>query len=241
MDRELKILVVDDDVQILELIERVLSRNGMKVVCAQSTADADAELESFSADLMVLDLMMAGEGGLDYCKRLRQTSRIPVIMLTALVEDIDRIVGLEVGADDYLSKPFNPRELVARIRAVMRRIGETRDAAPAQRSTVLEFAQYRLHPSRLLLEHADRGAVTLTSGEFAVLLALAENAPHVLSRDRLLDLSRGAVANPFDRSIDSQISRVRSKIETDPRRPEFIKTIRNLGYAFAADIRRVSV
>lgn len=241
MERELNILVVDDDVQILELIERVLSRNGMKVVCAESTAEADTQLQSYKADLIVLDLMMAGEGGLDYCKRLRQTSRIPVIMLTALAEDIDRIVGLEVGADDYLPKPFNPRELVARIRAVMRRIGETKQPVTPTAQTVLEFEGFRLHPSRLLLEHAEKGVITLTSGEFALLLALAENAPHVLSRDRLLDLSRGAAANPFDRSIDSQISRLRSKIETNPRRPEYIKTIRNLGYAFAADIRRVEI
>ncbi|MBO6813189.1 MAG: response regulator [Maricaulis sp.] len=238
MDRELNILVVDDDVQILELIERVLSRNGMRVACAETTADADTKLESFDADLIVLDLMMAGEGGLDYCRRLRQTSRIPVIMLTALAEDIDRIVGLEVGADDYLPKPFNPRELVARIRAVMRRVSDASQGPATPPSTVLEFGHYRLHPSRLSLEHAEKGSITLTSGEFALLLALVENAPHVLSRDRLLDLSRGAAANPFDRSIDSQISRIRSKIEPDPRRPEFIKTIRNLGYAFAADIKR---
>lgn len=239
MQRELRILVVDDDVQILELIEGVLSRNGMEVACAQSPADADKRLETYAADLIVLDLMMAGEGGLEYCRRLRQTSPIPIIMLTALAEDIDRIVGLEVGADDYLPKPFNPRELVARIRAVMRRTGGETEARTKTRSVALEFGPYRMHPARLTLEKRDGPAITLTSGEFALLLALVDNAPQVLSRDRLLDLSRGAVANPFDRSIDSQISRLRSKIEADPRRPEYIKTIRNLGYAFAADVARV--
>lgn len=239
MTSDMRILVVDDDIQILELIEGVLSRNGMDVACAQSPAEADTRLETYAADLIVLDLMMAGEGGLEYCRRLRQTSSIPIIMLTALAEDIDRIVGLEVGADDYLPKPFNPRELVARIRAVIRRTGGEAPSRTKTRSVVLEFGSYRMHPARLALEKRDGPTITLTSGEFALLLALVENAPQVLSRDRLLDLSRGAVANPFDRSIDSQISRLRGKIETDPRRPEFIKTIRNLGYAFAADVHRV--
>ncbi len=239
MEAELKVLVVDDDVQILELIVAVLSRNGMKAACAQSAREADQRLEAFQPDLIVLDLMMAGEGGLDYCRRLRKTTALPIIMLTALAEDVDRIVGLEVGADDYLPKPFNPRELVARIRAVMRRGGS--GAVARSRSTVLKFGKFQLHPTRLHLERDDGANIALTSGEFALLLALVENAPHVLSRDRLLDLSRGAAANPFDRSIDSQISRLRSKIEANPRRPEYIKTVRNLGYAFAADIDQVEL
>ncbi|MGX6647466.1 response regulator [Maricaulaceae bacterium MS644] len=241
MEAELKVLVVDDDVQILELIEGVLSRNGITVACAQSTREADRRLEVFQADLIVLDLMMAGEDGLEYCRRLRQTVALPIIMLTALAEDVDRIVGLEVGADDYLPKPFNPRELVARIRAVMRRGGARATARPQSRTTVLRFGRFKLHPSRLHLERDDGGSIALTSGEFALLLALVENAPQVLSRDRLLDLSRGAAANPFDRSIDSQISRLRGKIEANPRRPEYIKTVRNLGYAFAADVYRVEL
>lgn len=242
MERESKILVVDDDVRILELIEGVLSRNGMNVATAQSAAEADKVLQAFDADLVVLDLMMEGESGLDYCRRLRQSTSLPIIMLTALAEDIDRIVGLEVGADDYLPKPFNPRELVARIRAVLRRSSKQAASTPSGKAaSVLEFGPYRMQPARLLLEHKEGATVTLTSGEFALLNALVENAPHVLSRDRLLDLSRGAAANPFDRSIDSQISRLRSKIEDNPRRPEFIKTVRNLGYAFAGDVKRVEI
>ncbi|MEN0651765.1 response regulator [Hyphobacterium sp. WM6] len=233
--------MVDDDVQILELIERALSRSGMTVVVAQSTSQADAILVRQSIDLIVLDLMMAGEDGLKYCRRLRQHSHIPIIMLTALAEDIDRIVGLEVGADDYLPKPFNPRELIARIRAVMRRSGSERDRRARSAAPILEFGLFRLHPTRFLLERKDGESIPLTSGEFALLRALVENAPQVLSRDRLLDLSRGAAANPFDRSVDSQISRLRGKIEPDPRRPEYIKTVRNLGYAFAADVERIEI
>jgi len=241
MEAELKVLVVDDDVQILQLTEGVLSRNGMKVASAQSTRQADHQLEAFQPDLIVLDLMMAGEGGLEYCRRLRQTTALPIIMLTALAEDVDRIVGLEVGADDYLPKPFNPRELVARIRAVMRRGSAGAAARPGSPSTVLKFGRFQLHPGRLHLQCDDGAGIVLTSGEFALLLALVENAPQVLSRDRLLDLSRGAAANAFDRSIDSQISRLRRKIEANPRRPEYIKTVRNLGYAFAADVHRVEL
>ena len=239
MVQPFRILVVDDDTEILRLIEGVLTRNGMDAHTARSTAEADEALSTFQPELIVLDLMMEGEDGLSYCRRLRGQSSIPIIMLTAIAEDVDRIVGLEVGADDYLAKPFNPRELVARIKSVMRRtqVSDT-DTAPGRKATVLTFGPFCLHPERMSLLRDNGDMVHLTSGEFALLLALVERAPRVLSRDQLLDLSRGAVANPFDRSIDSQISRLRGKIEDDPRRPEYIKTVRNLGYAFAADVTR---
>lgn len=235
-----RILVVDDDIDILRLLEGVLGRSGMAARTARNAVEADIALESFPADLIVLDLMMAGEDGLSFCRRLRVRSNVPIIMLTALAEDVDRIVGLEIGADDYLAKPFNPRELVARIKSVLRRAREDKPAEDTGANRVFAFGPFRLSPAQLSLAHEYGGPVRLTSGEFALLLALVEHAPRVLSRDKLLDLSRGAVANPFDRSIDSQISRLRNKIEAEPRHPEYIKTVRNLGYAFAASVTRVA-
>lgn len=234
-----RILVVDDDDDILRLLEGVLGRNGMEAQTARNATEADTALLSFPADLIVLDLMLGGEDGLSYCRRLRMQSNVPIIMLTALAEDVDRIVGLEIGADDYLAKPFNPRELVARIKSVLRRAREARPVEDTNRTSAFTFGPFRLSPAQMSLAHQDGGPVHLTSGEFALLLALVERAPRVLSRDQLLDLSRGAAANPFDRSIDSQISRLRNKIEVDPRCPEYIKTVRNLGYAFAANVARV--
>lgn len=238
MENTQRILVVDDDVEILALTEGVIARNGMTVRTARSAAEADETLKSFPADLIVLDLMMEGEDGLSFCRRFRSQSNIPIIMLTALGEDVDRIVGLEMGADDYLPKPFNPRELIARIKSVLRRTHETGQATASAANFVFSFGPYRLHPAKLSLIKDEETPVRLTSGEFALLFALVQHAPKVLSRETLLDLSRGVVSNPFDRSIDSQISRVRSKIEADPREPEYIKTVRNTGYAFAADVKR---
>jgi DNA-binding response OmpR family regulator len=239
MDTAPRILVVDDDAEIRALMEGVLARSGMTARTARSAAEADTALESFAADLVVLDLMMEGEDGLSFCRRLRMRSNVAIIMLTALAEDVDRIVGLEVGADDYLAKPFNPRELVARIKSVLRRVREPEPAAGRKRNPAFAFGPFRLQPDHMSLTREDGVPVHLTSGEFALLLALVERAPRVLSRDQLLDLSRGALADPFDRSIDSQISRLRSKIEADPRHPDYIKTVRNLGYAFAAPVTQV--
>lgn len=232
------ILVVDDDPELLALVAGVLERSGMQTITAQSVAEAEAPVAGGLADLVVLDLMMPGEDGLSFCRRLRATSNIPVIMLTAMAEDVDRIVGLEIGADDYLGKPFHPRELVARIKAVLRRRDTIAAPAASSLQRALRFEGFVLLPDQLALKDARGEEVVLTSGEFALLLALVERAPRVLSRDLLLDLSRGVNTNPFDRSIDSQISRIRRKIEPDPRQPQFIKTVRNLGYAFAAPVTR---
>lgn len=237
MEKPPSILIVDDDTDLRALVESSLTRNGMRAVTAASAAQAEAVLATGDIDLVVLDLMMPGEDGLSFCRRLRTTSQVPVIMLTAIAEDIDRIVGLEVGADDYLGKPFNPRELVARIKAVLRRRAPA--AAPSQRPRMAyRFGGLRLVPDAMTLEAEDGREIILTSGEFALLLALVERAPRVLSRETLLDLSRGVNTNPFDRSIDSQISRIRRKIETDQRQPALIKTVRNLGYAFTAVVTR---
>lgn len=239
MASEASILVVDDDPEILTLVKSLLERNGMIAHTAANAAEAERLLQREAISLMVLDLMMPGEDGLSFCKRIGMQSDTPILMLTAMSEDVDRIVGLEMGADDYLAKPFNPRELVARIRSILRRATKTANAQPAPQVTeLLCFGSFSLDPQRRTLNQDDGQDLHLTSGEFALLLALVENAPRVLSRDQLLDLSRGAVANPFDRSIDSQISRIRRKIEPDPRKPQFIKTVRNLGYAFVGQIEK---
>lgn len=237
MTQGTNILLVDDDPELLTLVAGVLERSGMRTLTAQSVAEAEAPIAEGWADLVVLDLMMPGEDGLSFCRRLRATSSLPIIMLTAMAEDVDRIVGLEIGADDYLGKPFNPRELVARIKAVLRRRNaDLAPAAPALRA--LRFDGFVLLPDQLALRDARGAEIALTSGEFALLLALVERAPRVLSREMLLDLSRGVNTNPFDRSIDSQISRIRRKIEPDPGQPQFIKTVRHLGYAFSAPVTR---
>ncbi|MEE4154831.1 MAG: response regulator [Erythrobacter sp.] len=235
------ILVVDDDSELLGLVAGMLERGGMRTLTARSVAEAEVTLAEREPDLMVLDLMMPGEDGLSFCRRWRANSNLPIIMLTAMGEDIDRIVGLEMGADDYLGKPFNPRELIARIKAVLRRRDAGTlppDAAPQR---ALRFGPFVLLPDQRLLKGAGGADIALTSGEFALLLALVERAPRVLSRDTLLDLSRGVNTNPFDRSIDSQISRIRRKLEANPRQPQFIKTVRNLGYAFSAPVTRVGL
>ena len=240
MESKPSILVVDDDQDILSLVKDLLDRNGMEAHTAENTAAAEEILNREAINLMVLDVMMPGEDGLSFCRRIGSTSDVPILMLTAMSEDIDRIVGLEMGADDYLPKPFNPRELVARIRSILRRSSKTVQAQsqPQSEEKVFTFGDFELNAQRRTLTRDGGVDVHLTSGEFALLLALVENAPRVLNRDQLLDLSRGAVANPFDRSIDSQISRIRRKLEADTRKPQFIKTVRNLGYAFVGEITR---
>ena len=230
------ILVVDDDPQIRELTGQLLDSHGFQSFMASGPAEADKVLERNPIDLMVLDLMMPDEDGRQYCQRLRQTSRLPIIMLTAVRDDIDRIVGLEMGADDYLTKPFTPLELVARIKAVLRRTQEPTTHLDRITSTQYMFDDFTLDADeRQLRQGADR-VVDLTSGEFALLMALLEVRPRVLSRDQLLDRTRGTAASAFDRSIDTHISRLRKKIESDPRRSKYIKTVRNLGYAFAGKV-----
>jgi DNA-binding response OmpR family regulator len=240
MSQATHILIVDDDETIRELVGDHLRRNGMRAFGAQDAAEAEQRLANERIDLIVLDLMMPGEGGLAFCLRLRAASRVPIIMLTALGEDVDRIVGLEAGADDYVAKPFTPRELIARIQAVLRRAPPPRPGETYRHPERYRFGHFVLDVDQRALQRENGEPIPLTSGEFALLLALIEHSPRVMSRDQLLDETRGAAANPFDRSIDSQISRLRRKIEADPRRPVFIKTVRNLGYAFAAWVEPVS-
>jgi two-component system OmpR family response regulator len=230
------VLVVEDDQEISTLVARFLRSNAVRVSTASDGRDMDRVLKDGRIDLIVLDLMLPGEDGLSLCRRLRSTSSCPpIIMLTAKAEEVDRIVGLELGADDYLTKPFNPRELLARIRAVLRRGGSA--ATAADRSGVrLRFAGWQLDQNSRILLNPDQVRVPLTGAEFELLVALCERPRRVLSRDQLLDLTQGRAAGPFERSIDVLISRLRQKMETDPRDPMLIKTIRSGGYLFTPEV-----
>ncbi len=231
------VLIVDDDPEIRDLLGRYLKKHGYRVDRAADGREMARLLETGRFDLVVLDLMLPGEDGLSLCRRLRASSDLPVIMLTAMGDETDRIVGLEIGADDYLPKPFNPRELLARIKAVLRRGGALR---PPEGETPagLEFDGWRIDVGRRELFAPDGVLVPLTSGEFDLLLALAERPQRVLSRDQLLDLTKGRAAQPFDRSIDVQLSRLRRKIEADPKEPQLIKTVRGGGYMLTARVTR---
>lgn len=230
------ILVVDDDAEIRSLVQDFLERHHMSVDTAASASEARSLLARSTPDLIVLDLMMPGEDGTTFCRSLRQTSDIPILMLSALSDDIDRILGLETGADDYLAKPFNPRELLARIRSILKRMQPSlSNSQPFGEKPIYVFDRFRLDPNSRSLE-SDGGSIDLTSGEFTLLLILLEHAPRILSRTQLLEYSRGISASAFDRSIDTHISRLRNKLEEDPKKPLFIKTVRNLGYAFAAKL-----
>lgn len=231
------ILVVDDDNEILGLVARYLSSNGFGVLTASSGADMSTCLTKANPDLIVLDLMLPGTGGLELCRQLRRTTAVPVIMLTAKGDEIDRIIGLEVGADDYISKPFNPRELVARINAVLRRSAQRPSGlTTARQLRGLTFSGWRLDTMKRELTDPRGVVVDLSTGEYDLLLAFLEAPQRVLSRDHLLDMTRARSSEGFDRSIDVQISRLRRKIEIDD---EMIKTIRGAGYMFTPDVGRV--
>lgn len=231
------ILIVEDDREISALVARYLSQNGMRPATARDGREMDRALRDGRFDLIVLDLNLPGEDGLSICRRLRQTTTIPIIMLTARSEDVDRIIGLEMGADDYLGKPFNPRELLARIRAVMRRQSGAQpdpDAPPG----AFSFDGWTLNASKRELINPENVRVAVTGAEFDLLRVLCERPGRVLSRDILLDLTQGRTAAPFERSIDILISRLRQKIEREPREPELIKTIRSGGYLFTPAVER---
>ena len=235
MTEQPHILVVDDHAEIRKSVSSYLERNGMRTSIAGNAAEMDVKLAQSKFDLVVLDVMMPGEDGLTACKRLRSEGSPPVLMLTALGDSNDRVAGLESGADDYLAKPFNPRELLARIKAILRR---------TQQIPLIEpFAGKRLHFAHLELDYDGRtlidseGNITqLTSGELKLLTLLLERPRTVLNRDQLLELSTGRTAGPLDRTIDNQISRLRRKIEQDVLRPRVIATVRNGGYTLACDV-----
>lgn len=230
------LLIVDDDKELCSLLSKFLSRHGYRVSIAHNGGEMTALLDASRINLIILDLMLPGEDGLVLCRRLRATSTVPIIMLTAMGDEVDRIIGLEMGADDYLAKVANPRELLARVRAVLRRSGSPDASGSDDQKRILEFAGWRLDVTHRQLYSAKNALVPLRAGEFELLLAFAERPQRVLSRDQLLDLSRGRSANAFDRSIDVQVSRLRRKIEPDPKEPTLIKTVRGGGYILAANV-----
>ncbi len=227
------LLIVDDDPEIRLLLTNFLQKNGFRVTAAAEGRAMRRALTEARIDLVLLDVMLPGEDGLSLCRELRARTDIPIIMITARGEETDRIVGLEIGADDYLPKPFSPRELLAHVRAVLRRSDGQQRRAVAD-NDCLGFAGWVLDPGARRLTDPAGNEVPLTAGEFDLLRVLAERPGRVLNRDQLLDLTKGRAATLFDRSIDAQISRLRRKIERDPANPLFIKTVRSGGYVFTA-------
>ena len=236
MRRSPHILLVEDDSEISDMISRFLAKNGVRVSTATCGSEMDAILGSSKIDLLLLDLMLPGEDGISICGRLRAASETPIVIVTARGADSDRIKGLEAGADDYLAKPFNPHELLARIRAVLRRSGSS--ATPgAGAFTALTFEGWRVDPALRQLRNPAGVRVPLTGAEFDLLLVFCQHARRVLTREQLLDFTRGRSAAPFERSVDILVSRIRQKIESDPRDPKYIHTVRLGGYLFTPEIQ----
>lgn len=234
------LLIVDDDPGLRELLTDYLGRNGFRVSSAGDGRGLWAALERETVDLVILDLMLPGDDGLVLCRTLRARSPIPIIMLTARGDATDRIVGLEMGADDYLPKPFNPRELLARIKALLRRTRSNDAAEPIESGTVLRlcFAGWCLEVATRQLIAPDGLRVPLGAAEYRLLRVFLDHPQRILSRDQLLDLTQGREATPFDRSIDVQVSRLRRRLRDDPRESTLLKTVRSEGYLFAAPVRR---
>ena len=229
------LLVVDDDARLRDLLTRYLGEQGFVVKAVGDGQQMDKARSREHYHLIVLDLMMPGEDGLSICRRLRgQGDRTPIIMLTAKGDEVDRIVGLEMGADDYLPKPFNPRELLARVHAVLRRQGNMPPGAPEETPESIRFGNLEVDFSARTLKRGDE-LLPLTTGEFAVLKVLLQNPRQPLSRDKLMSLARGREQGPFDRAIDVQVSRLRKLIEKDPSQPRYLQTVWGFGYVFMPD------
>jgi two-component system OmpR family response regulator len=231
------ILIVDDQRDIREPLGRYLEKHGLRASLAAGAAEARDLLRRNAIDLVILDIMMPGEDGLSLCRHLRESANMPVILLTAMAEDADRIVGLEVGADDYVVKPFNPRELLARVRAVLRRATTLPRSKETAENERFSFGGWIFDIGRREISGEDDVAVPLSTAEFRLLSVFVQRPRMVLTRDQLLDLTSGRDAQPFDRAIDNQISRLRKKLEVDPKNPAIIKTVWGGGYVFAADVK----
>ena len=232
------VLAIDDDAGMRQLIADYLGQNDLRVTTVSTGADMEKVLAEHAVDVVVLDLRLAGEDGMQLARKLRETSEIPIIILSGRQDEADRVMGLELGADDYMTKPFSPRELLARVRAILRRYKTSSEVLPdrSEKRRAYRFAGWELNlRTRRLIGH-DGKRVELTNGEFSLLEAFCAAPQRVLSRDQLLDLSRLHSAEVYDRSIDVQILRLRRKIETNPAQPEFIKTERGLGYIFDAPV-----
>jgi two-component system OmpR family response regulator len=238
MERAYQILVVDDHKDIRDLLQRFLQQHGLRVSTAADGAAMEKLMATQRFDQIILDLMLPGKDGITLCREIRSTSNVPIIMLTALGEEIDRIVGLEVGADDYVPKPFNPRELLARIKSVLRRhfAIPTLDEQLSTSPTLYRFADWQLNTLSRELQDPQGALVALTSTEFTLLLAFLAHPNVVLSREDILRLVQGRGADVYDRAIDTLISRLRKKIEPDPKQPRLIKTIWGGGYQLSCEV-----
>lgn len=233
------ILVVDDEEDIRSLLTGFFRKHGHEVSIATDGKTMFAALNVKQIDIVILDVMLPGEDGFSLCRRIRATSKVPVIMLTAVADHVDRVVGLEMGADDYLVKPFDARELLARVKAVLRRTTQTEATGPCTGTRpLLRFAGWSLDIARRELRSADNTLTILSSSEFDLLLAFAEHPQRVLTRDQLLDLARGSSHEVYDRSIDVQVGRLRRKLDTDTETPSVIRTVRGGGYMFTSSVRR---
>jgi two-component system OmpR family response regulator len=233
------ILIVDDHREIRDLLAKFLRKHAMRITVAADADEAKKTLKTSAIDLIVLDIMMPGEDGLSLARYVRETANIPFILLTALVEETDRIIGLELGADDYVTKPFNPRELIARIKAVLRRTHSIPPSREPSSAKKLRFGHWVFSSDRREIVNEDDEVVTpLSHGECLLLTAFLERPNIVLNRDQLLDLTKGRMANLFDRSIDNQVSRLRRKIEQDPKNPKLIQTVWGGGYKFAGTVEQ---
>lgn len=231
-----KILVVDDDARLRDLLRRYLTEQGMNVFVAEDSKEMNRLWQRENFDMLILDLMLPGEDGLSICRRLRGSGdKTPIIILTAKSEEVDRIVGLEMGSDDYLSKPFNPRELLARINSVFRRLPpEEPPGAPGQNAEIVNFGPYTLNLANRTLMKGDE-VIQITTGEFSVLKVFARNPKVPLSREKLMEKARGREFLAYDRSLDVQISRLRKLLEPNPAKPVYIQTVWGLGYVFIPD------
>ena len=239
MDRTDHILIVDDDAEIRLLLSRYLEKNGLQASTVPDGRAMWRALDEISFDLIVLDLMLPGDDGLTLCRKLRARSDIPIIMLTARGEETDRIVGLEMGADDYLAKPFSARELLARIKVILRRVRSLPPNLRPDDATQLHFAGWVLDTVARHLVAPDQGVTPLSGAEYRLLRVLLDHPNRVLSRDQLMDLTQGRDAGPLDRSIDVQISRLRHRLGDESREPQLIKTVRGEGYVLAASVSKV--
>ncbi|MBN8807145.1 MAG: response regulator [Sphingomonas sp.] len=233
------LLLVDDERSIREPLAQYLTKQGFRVTQAGDAEAARARLAAYAIDLVILDIMMPGEDGLSLCRHIRASSETPVILLTARSEETDRIVGLEIGADDYVTKPFSPRELATRVKVILRRAAASGTRQHAPESGSYAFAGWVLKSGERALIDREGVSLPLSTGEYNLLLALVQRPRQVLTRDQLLDLTQGREAMAFDRAIDNQVSRLRRKIEADPKNPEIVKTVWGGGYTLATEVTRL--
>lgn len=239
MSNRSSVLIVEDDAEIAELISRYLENNGMAVTRIASGETVDAKLAAGDFDILILDLNLPGEDGLSICRRVRATHDIPIIIVTAQGEDVDKILGLEMGADDYVVKPFNSRELLARVRAVLRRTGPQSRVEAGPSNQTFQFLGWRINLLAREVVSPSGMKVAMTGAEFDLLHAFCENPNRVLTRDQLINMTHGPTAGPFERSIDVLISRLRQKLEKDPKNPAIIQTVRSEGYMLSAPVARI--